>query len=134
MSFMQRELDRIAEALREAHPSSNSTERRTARLLIERIESERATHTQNEKARRIGRAHIGYVNDNITKRKAPNRCAWLGARSAFFARAHREGSRRGRTTSSARRGALPMKSDVDRFYSHKYASPPRISTEAPQKN
>jgi hypothetical protein len=69
MSFMQRELDRIAEALREAHPSSNSTERRTARLLIERIESERATHTQNEKARRIGRAHIGYVNDNITKRK-----------------------------------------------------------------
>jgi len=42
------------------------------------------------------------------KRKAPNRCAWLGARSAFFSRARREGSRRERTTSSARRGALPM--------------------------
>jgi len=27
-----------------------------------------------------------------------------------------------------------MKSDVDRFWSQKYAGPSRISTEAPQKN
>ena len=35
--------------------------------------------------------------------------------ACFFSRARREGSRRERTTSSARRGALPMKIDVVRF-------------------
>jgi len=55
---------------------------------------------------RAGSSHCAPTSGG--KRKAPNRCAWLGARSAFFSRARREGSRRERTTSSARRGALPM--------------------------
>ncbi len=39
----------------------------------------------------------------------------VGRQKRVFSRACREGSRHERTTSSARRGALPMKSDVVRF-------------------
>src|SRR5262249_2705828 len=52
----------------------------------------------------------------------------------FFAGACREGSRHGRTTSSARRGALPMKSDVGRFCHKKYGGCLPISTARGQKN
>src|SRR5262245_51987198 len=44
----------------------------------------------------------------------------------LLARAYREGSRYGRTTSSARRGALPIKSDVDRFWPRNMQVVPRF--------
>jgi len=113
-------------------PSAEQSQRQDSNPPDSRSVSHKPRRLANPERGRCGISHIAHrrhdsLEDPLSpKERRPTAARGWAPEARLLARACREGSRHERTTSSARRGALPMKSDVDRFWVRNMQVPPRF--------